>query len=151
MLHVRPAAEVFEGVMLVGADHRRLVGLVAVLVDAALGQPVDQLQLVGLVGEELARLVGADLAVLEGMPAGDHLAHAFFDGLQVLGGEGARPAIVALAQVEIVVEAVFDGRADGDLGLRVQLQYRLGHDVRRAVAQLIEIIFLEVARFSHGN
>jgi hypothetical protein len=48
---------------------------------------------------------------------GDHLAHAFLDGLQILGREGARFAVIPFAQVEVVVEAVLDGRADGDLGL----------------------------------
>ena len=36
---------------------------------------------------------------------------------------------------EVVVEAVLDGRADGDLDLGEELLHRLGHDVGGGVAQ----------------
>ena len=39
---------------------------------------------------------------------------------------------------EVVVEAVLDRRADGDLGAGIQLLHRLGHDVRGIVADQLE-------------
>jgi hypothetical protein len=123
--------------------------LVAVLVDAAALQPVDQFQLVGLVGKERAHVVGAYLAVDEGELAADDLAHALLDLLQVLRREGAGLAVLLLAQVEVVVEARVDGRPDGDLGLRVNPQHCLGHHMRGAVANLVQLVFLDRLMVTH--
>ena len=41
----------------------------------------------------------------------------------------------AAGQLEVVVEAVLDRRADGELGAREQVEHRLGQHVRRRVAQ----------------
>ena len=54
---MRAAAQVGEGIVLVDRDFRLLIQRVAVLVEAALLQALDQFQLVGLVFEDLARFV----------------------------------------------------------------------------------------------
>ena len=83
----------------------------------------DQLQLVGLGGEFGPGLLVGHHPAGEPLALPDDLAHPGLDGLQVLRGE-------RLGHVEVVVEAVLDRRADTQLGLREQLLYGLGHDVR---------------------
>jgi hypothetical protein len=151
VLQVWAAAKILEAVLLVGADHRLLGRLVAVLVDAAFFQPLDQFELVHLAGKELARFIGADLAVDKRMLARDDLAHPLLDLLQFLWGEGARLALRILAQVEVVIEAVIDGRPDGDLGFRVDLQHRLRHHVRGAVADFVKLLVIELLIQHHES
>ena len=57
----------------------------------------------------------------------DGLVHARLDGRQVVRRQRPR-------QVEVVVEAVGDGRPDAQLRAREQVHHRLGHDVRGRVA-----------------
>jgi len=59
--------------------------------------------------------------------------HALFDGLEVFRGEGIFP-------VEVVVKAVFDSRANGDLGSRKQLLHRFCHDMGSIVADQIQAV-----------
>ena len=88
----------------------------------------DQLDLVGLVLELVERVgVGGDppgepLALL------DDLAHPGLDLLEVLGHERG-------LDVEVVVEAVSDRRADPEPGVRVEVLDRLRHHVRGRVPQ----------------
>src|SRR6202011_3923144 len=128
---VRPAAqvapntftgtgiEVVIGGQLVAADlhHLGVTGLV-----------VDQLELVRLVGQLFARLflrlvdaAGEQLAVL------DDLAHPLLERLQILGGE-------RLGDIEVVVEAVGDRRADSELRVGEHLLHRLREHVGGRVA-----------------
>ena len=58
--HVRAAAQVRERIVLVDRDLRLLLERIAVLIQSAFFQPFDQFQLVGLVLEDLARLIGRD-------------------------------------------------------------------------------------------
>ena len=106
MIEVRPAAQVLERVVPVGADDDRPSALVAILVDAALRQPVDQLQLVRLALEKLPRFVGAHLAIGERVLAGDDLAHPFLDLGQILGREGPRAGLRIRAKSEVVDKPV---------------------------------------------
>ena len=81
--------------------------------------------------EELHGLVArhhapADLQVRRG----DFL-HLRFELLEVFGREGT-------LEREVVVEAVLDDRADGDLRLRVDGLHRLGQQVRGGVADDLE-------------
>ena len=72
----------------------------------------DQLELVRLVGEFGAGLVLGDDPAHETLALADDALHLLLDGLEVLGGE-------RLLDVEVVVEAVGDGRADAELRLGI--------------------------------
>lgn len=93
----------------------------------------DQLQLVRLGGQLLAGGLVGDHAAGELLPALDDLLHPLLDGLEVIGVEG-------LLDVEVVVEAVLDRRADAELGLGVELLHGLRHDVRGGVAQDVQAV-----------
>ena len=142
MFHMRPATQILKRILLIGADHHLGLDLVAILIHAAFGQPVNQFQLIGLIMEDRARLVRRHLAIGKLVPPADDLAHALLDLLQVFGREAARLAVGLLAQVKVIVKAGVNGRPDGDLGLRVQLQHRLGHHMRGAVPDAIEPFLL---------
>jgi hypothetical protein len=89
--------------------------------------------LYGSVRQLLAgRLVGHHTA-REPLPALLDLLHLLLDGLEILGRE--RPL-----DVEVVVEAVLDRRADAQLGLGEQLLHGLRHDVRGGVAQDVQAV-----------
>ena len=70
---------------------------------------------------------------LEGLVGGDVLGHLRLDALEVGLGD-----VRALGELEVVVEAVLDRRADRDPGARVELADRLGHHVRGVVADQVE-------------
>ena len=110
--------EIVVGGQLVAADLHHL-GIARLV--------VDELQFVRLVGKFFARLVfrlvdaaGEQLALL------DDLAHALFQRFQILRGE-------RVGDVEVVVEAVGDRRANAELGIREHLLNRLGQYVGRGV------------------
>ena len=131
---VRALAQVEElGRVAVDADRAAGGDLAAVeLVGRLTGglDPLDDLELVRLVGEQAEGLVGRHLGAGEGLVGGDDLAHPGLDRPEVVVAERA-PA----GQLEVVVEAVLDRRADRELGPREELRDGLGHDVRRRVAQ----------------
>jgi hypothetical protein len=116
VLQVRPAAEVGELALGVEGD-------VAV-------SGVDELDLVRLVllEEALVRLRTRDVLAL---PGAAFLQLALDLGLDLLE-VGLRDG---LGEVEVVVEAVLDRRADRDLHAGVQAADRLCEEVRRRVAQ----------------
>src|ERR1017187_5684545 len=114
--HVRPAAEVDEILLLVARK-------------AALGNARDDLDLERIVlrledrdGLGLRHLLADDGVVL-----GDDSLHLGLDFLEVPGRE--RPA-----RVEVVIEAVFDGRADADLDAREEALDGVRAEVRRGMA-----------------
>ena len=119
---VRAAAEVGEGAVAVERDGLHAVGGDEIL---------DQLDLVVLpLGTKaLDRLGHGKLAALEGLVGGDVLAHLRLDALEVVLGQ-----LHALGELEVVVEAVLDRRADGDLHPRIELQDRGGQHVGGVVA-----------------
>jgi hypothetical protein len=122
--HVRAPAEVDEaGRVLVGADEARLRRRRRVV-----GRAPDDLALVLVGGEELQGLRVGDLVAQEGLALPDDLAHLGVQALEVLGGEGA-----PVGQLEVVVEAVLDGRPDGEGGTGEQLEHGLGEHVRGRV------------------
>ena len=94
------------------------------------GLALDDLELVRVVVEQLERLGLGDLVADERLVLGDDLAHAGVELLEVVGLERA-----AVGQLEVVVEAVLDGRADGERGPREQVEHGLGQHVGRRVAQ----------------
>ncbi len=122
----RLAVDVLVDRELRAADLDGLAVLAELLAGSAL--EADELELVRLVGHELAGLLLGDDAAREALALPDDALHVLGDGLEVLGREG-------LGDVEVEVEAVGDGRADAELRLRVDLLHGLRHDVRRRVAQ----------------
>jgi hypothetical protein len=120
--HLLAAArvEVVVDGQLAAADLHDLVGV-------DVGLEVDQLQLVRLgLQLVLGRVDRLDDAAGEPLRGLDDLLHALLERLEVLRGEG-------LLDVEVVVEAVADRRADAQLGLRELLLHGLGQHVRGGV------------------
>ena len=64
------------------------------------------------------------------------LLHLFLDGGQVLVGQ------LGVAEVDVVVEAVLGGGAEGKVRLRVEALDGLGHDMGSRVAQNVQFFFL---------
>lgn len=93
----------------------------------------DELQLVRLVGELLAGGLVGDHPAGEPLSPLLDLLHLLLDGLEVLGREGP-------LDVEVVVEAVLDRRADAQLGLGEELLHRLCHHVRGGVPQDVQAV-----------
>ena len=114
---VRPAAEVVEGALAVDGDGLVLAALVG------------QLRLVGLLlgVEERLGLLPGHLLAADRRVAGDDLAPSSPRcASRSSGAKGCGP-------VEVVVEAVLDDGADGDLGLGEELLHGVGHEVRAGV------------------
>ena len=129
---MRPAAEIGERPVGVQGD-----GLDALVPD----QVLDQLDLVilALVPEMLDRLGHGQLGAHERLVGGDVLAHLGLDALEVcLGHRGP------LRELEVVVEAVLDRGADGDLDPGVELHHRGGQDVGGVVADQPERVGIAV-------
>ena len=99
------------------------------------GNPGEDLDLVVLshAAEQLDGLGLRQLLAHDGQVLPRQLAHPFLDLLDLLG----RKRLVAL---EVVVEAVTGGGADGDLGPREQALDRLGHEVGGGVAQDVDAL-----------
>ena len=93
--------------------------------DGVLRQIVDQLDLVGLLRlfHERDSLGTGQLKALELQLFLADLAHFLLDGFKVVGREG-------MLAVNVVIEALLDRGADGELCARVQAADRLRHDVR---------------------
>ena len=103
------------------------LAVVAIDVDHALAEPpprcrrLDDLLLVGLVGEELETLGGGVLLPGEGLVFGDDLLHPGLDAGQVILVE-----VGAAGQFEVVIEAILDRRPDRVAGARPEVGDRLG-------------------------
>ena len=109
---VRAAAQVDEIALAVQAHF--LVG----------GQITDDLGLELFAGfqEELHRFVAVPYFTADVLVAAHNVLHALFDGLQIIRSE-------RFSTMEVVVEAVFDGRANGHLGVGEQFLNGFSHDV----------------------
>ena len=88
------------------------------------GDGVDQLELerLALLGEQLLRRLPVHDLATEGPVARDDLAHLGLDNRQVVRREG-------LVTGKVVIEAVLDDRADGDLRAGIELLHRFRHDM----------------------
>ena len=129
---VRAAAQVDVGDGAVGAevlvDADRAVAhdlARVVLVGRTRADVADDLLLVRLVREQLEPAVEVVLLADERLVLGDDLADARLDALEVRVRE-----VPAVGELEVVVEAVRDRRADRVLRSREQVEDRLGHHVR---------------------
>ena len=119
--HVRAAAEIEPVALLVDLD-------LLVFRDG-----VDQLDLehLALVAKHLLGLLAAPHFLGEGFVARDDLAHLLLDRVEVLRRE-------RLVAEEVVIEAVLDHRADGDLGAGPQALHRFRQHVRGVVADQLQ-------------
>ena len=130
------------------AQVHELVG-VAVCGDHSAGGPrgrvvrlaVENLDLVGVRSEQLIGGGTIHLGTDERLTGGHDRAHLGLDRREVLVGERPRPTRLIDAQVEVVIEAVSDGRPDRERRFRVQPQHRLGQHVGGRVAQHLEPLF----------
>ena len=77
------------------------------------------------------KILAGDRAAAERLRGLDDPLHALLDLLEILRGE-------RILDVEVVVEAVFDGRSDRHLRRRIQLFNGLSHQVRSRVADQLE-------------
>ncbi len=123
---MRAAAEVGERAVAIERHGRQRVGGIGVA-----DEVLDQLHLVALVlaAEARERLVDADVTALERLVGIDVRAHRPLDALEVC----IRDADV-VREVEVVVEAVGDRRADRDLHAGIQLAHRGREHVGGVVA-----------------
>ena len=128
-VHVRHAAVGVQ--VLVDADRAVAGDLARVLVvGGARADVADDLLLERLVREQLQAAVEVVLLAHERLVLGHDLAHPRLDALEVRLGE-----VLAVGQLEVVVEAVGDRGADRVLRPREQVEDRLGHQVRGRVPQ----------------
>ena len=128
---MRPTAEIKERILFIDRQFgSRSSDLLAVFVRATVNQIVDQFNLEGLILEQVERFSDVDFTYRKLVSAADDLFHALFDPLHILFCNRTREA-------EIVIETVFDRWADGDVRFREALEHRLGHDMRRRVADLV--------------
>ena len=121
------------------------VGELALLVEGdvgVLGQVVDELHLEGLalLLHELQGLSTGQLEPLQLQLLFTNLPHLRLDLLQVLGGEGE-------GGVHVVVPALVDGGADGQLHLGPQALHRLGHDVGAGVPVGLAVLGIFKGKF----
>ena len=110
--HMRPAAQVDEGPVGIGADH--LVGALEV---------GETLELERVVREAHLRLVERYLLAHERILLRHDLLHFRLERREILWREGR-------IDLEIVIEAVVDRGAEADLRVGAQAAYRRGEDVR---------------------
>ncbi len=75
---------------------------------------------------------------------GGNLGHALFDRREILGRE--RPFVR-----KIVVEAVLDDRADGDLGVGKQLLYGIRQEVRGGMPDDLEAVGVLIGHYLQGG
>ncbi len=125
-LDVRPAAEIDEVVVPVRAH------------PAVLDRLVELLDLVDLVvlmplAEQPEGVGDVQLIALEGQVLPDHRPHPLFDPGEVIRLQRSR-------EIEVVVEAVGDGRPEPELRVGEQLEHGAGHDMRGGMAQRVQRI-----------
>ena len=127
------------GVAQVGSDAH--IDVLALLVEAELGlvgQVGDMLDLVVLLTllHQLDGLVTGQDERLDGKILLADLLHLFFDGGQILVGQ------LGVAEVDVIVEAVLGGRAEGKVRLRIEALDGLRHDMGSRVAQNVQFFLL---------
>ena len=132
MLNMRAAAQICEGVVGVERYFRGFIDRLAVFIHAALLQSLDQIDLKGLVFEDLPGFFGRDDFFLELVFSGNDLAHAFFNRFEIFRGKLA-------GEFKVVIEAIHDWWADGDLGFAwfEKLHNGLGHDMGGGMSNFI--------------
>ncbi len=129
--HVRAEAQVGPVAVRVQRDGVAGGRLSRATVPLGVADAFDDLDLEGLVREPLERLGARDLLAHERLPPLHDLAHPRSIVARSLG-------MHVLGELEVVVEAVGDRRADRVLRARVEVAHRLGEHVRGRVPQHVE-------------
>ena len=119
--HVRAAAQVEPVALLVDLDRW----------SAGMASTSSTLNISPLSREHALGLVARPDLLGEGFVARDDLAHLLLDRRKVFGRE-------RLVAEEVVIEAVLDHRADGDLGARPERLHGLGQHMGRVVADQLQ-------------
>ncbi len=127
---MRTATQVSEPFVFVDGNFGFLGHRVAVLIQIAGFQTLDQLQFVRLVVKDLFGFVRADHLAVKCHAGLDDPAHALLYAFEVFKRQ--RPG-----QVEIVVEPIIDGWTDRHFCAGKFFQHRLRHDVRGGVPNLV--------------
>ena len=117
------------------------INVLALLVETELGlvgQIGHMLDLVVLLAllHQLDSLVAGQDERLDGKILFADLLHFLLNGGQILVGQ------LGVAEVDVIVEAVLGGGAEGKVSLRVQALDGLGHDMGSRVAQNVQFLFL---------
>ena len=108
---------------------------------ALAGVLFDEFQLIGLIGHQLFGFLHRQGETLDGQISLSNGGHFGFQLFQVFGGKGGR-------NIKIVVEAIFDGGANGELGTREQVLHRLGQHMRSCVIEgTLSLLILESKDF----
>ena len=125
-VHVRAVAHVEEGAVAIEGE---------TLQAFVLHQLLGVLPLVGLSHfvESPERFPNRHLLPVEALPLLQNPAHALLKLGKVLFGEW-------LAEKEVVVEAIRDGRTETQRGTLAHVQHRLGHHVGETVPNAIEVV-----------
>ena len=127
---VRTGAQVGEVALRIKADGLALAGML-----------IHQLDFIRLVGHELMRFLNIQREPLDRQCGLRNRGHFLFELFEVLGGERR-------FLIEIVIEAVVDGRADGKLRVREQVHNRLREDVGSGVVErALAVLVLESQDF----
>src|SRR5689334_3322354 len=103
VMYVWTTAKVDERIMLIDRNLRLLFEWISIFIESTFFQSINQLELVRLFFEYLARFACRDNFLVELMLTLHDLPHPFFDLFQILGRKVAR-------QIEIIIEAIFNGR-----------------------------------------
>ena len=117
------------------------VDILALLVEAELAlldEVVHVLELVLLTAlfHQLFRILAVQDEGLDRQVFLDDLLHFLFDRLEILRRQ------LRIAEVDVIVKTVLGRRAVGEIRLREQALDRLGHDVRRRVADNVQLFVL---------
>ncbi len=134
--HVRPETQVGPPVVPV---HGHPIAQRAL----ALVERLDDLPLVRLVRKALQGVLVRQVLAHERLVELHQLGHPLLDAREVLGRQ-------RLGEVEVVVEAVLDRGSDRVLRPREQVAHRLGHDVRRGMAEDVQPVGLPHRDRAHG-
>ena len=121
---MRARAEVHKVPLAVKAD---LLALSRVL--------FNQLQLIRLVLHQFLCRVCIQLELFERQPLLHKAGHLLLDLLQVLRRE-------SFLQIKVVIKAVVNCRADGELGVGIEAQHRLCKQVRRRMPERAPAVFV---------
>ena len=144
-LHMRTTAQVYKRILLIDGYLRLLFKRIAILIESAFFEAIDQFQLIGLVCKNLTRLLRRNDSLLKLMFALHDSTHPLFDQFQIFRREISW-------QVKVIIETIFHWRPDRDLSIREHLHDCLRHDMRRRVADFIQlrifVAFCDLCHFS---